>query len=44
MKNNKIPSVYPATGTQILKTLGISIKQYKKDIKKYILERKNDKR
>ena len=34
MKKDKAPAVYPLTGTEILKTLGISVKQYKKDIKK----------
>ena len=43
-KKIKAPSVYPFTGTEILKRLGISVKQYKKDIKKYFGEPKSDKR
>ena len=43
-KKDKAPAVYPLTGTEILKILGISVKQYKKDIKEIFGEPKNDKR
>ena len=40
-KKKAVHTVKALTGTQILKTLGISVKQYKKDIKEMLGKPKN---